>query len=91
MTARVGYVHSRTGNCWLPAVIYDCRKCKPDSLCDVCHLHFEPRGDCSRCLRCTLCDDDLPHATRTHVEGEEDVPDQQDGRDCDPDDRGNFA
>lgn len=45
-----------SGNCW--ELAYKCRKdgCTPDTLCDVCHKHSEPRGDCSECPRCEACD-----------------------------------
>lgn len=45
-----------SGNCWERA--YRCRKdgCQPGNLCDVCHAHSEPRGECSECPRCEACD-----------------------------------
>lgn len=46
--------HTRTGNCWRYA--HDCGECGPDVLCDVCHGHDEPRGDCSECEHCPACD-----------------------------------
>lgn len=48
--------HTSNGNCW--AVAYECtaRGCAPGEFCDVCHQHDEPRGDCSECPRCAVCD-----------------------------------
>lgn len=46
--------HTLTGNCWIVSRL--CRECGTDTLCDVCHLHDEPRGSCSECARCPLCD-----------------------------------
>lgn len=51
--------HTNNGNCWAPA--YECPECNAggrENLCDVCHLHCEPRGDCSECARCKACDDE---------------------------------
>jgi hypothetical protein len=47
--------HAKTGNCWEPGVIYDCEECG-DELCDVCHAHDMPRGECDVCPQCAPCD-----------------------------------
>lgn len=47
--------HSHTGNCWHRAD--RCAKCGEGVLCDVCHKHDEPRGDCETCNRCSRCDE----------------------------------
>lgn len=44
--------HLRTGNCWEDAEL--CKRCR--DLCDVCHQHDEPRGECDACARCPTCD-----------------------------------
>lgn len=48
--------HLLCGNCWAPEAIHDCRRCGSSSLCDVCHLHDYPRGECEDCDRCEACD-----------------------------------
>lgn len=46
--------HTDNGNCWnFPK---DCPACGRGNLCDVCHDHDEPRGDCSECERCEKCE-----------------------------------
>ncbi len=44
--------HNGCGNCWVPS--YRCPKCG-DNLCDVCHLHDQPRGECDKCPECLEC------------------------------------
>jgi hypothetical protein len=47
--------HTLSGNCWLAAE--DCKKCcTGGDICDVCHEHDEPRGDCSECPPCSRCE-----------------------------------
>ena len=47
--------HDGKGNCWERA--YCCPKCSAESdLCDVCHEHDQPRGECLDCPRCPACD-----------------------------------
>lgn len=53
--------HVRGGNCWCSEEIYHggCplgADTKPDAFCDQCHEHSAPRGQCSSCSRCALCD-----------------------------------
>jgi hypothetical protein len=45
--------HNLLGNC--SKRIFECRVCGTGNLCDVCHLHDEPRGDCSQCNPCLAC------------------------------------
>lgn len=42
-------MRKNTGNSWNPDIIYNCRECGVDNLCDVCHEHDMPRGDCDKC------------------------------------------
>jgi hypothetical protein len=49
-------VHTNDGNCFAKA--YDCPECGADNLCDVCHEHEYPRGDCEECAPCPLCEGD---------------------------------
>lgn len=50
--------HNRKGNCWDVSIIYDCKRCHlPEEVCDVCHKHDEPRGNCGECPRCAVCDE----------------------------------
>jgi hypothetical protein len=44
--------HNHLGNCW--DAPYSCSKCGGE-LCDVCHKHDEPRGECSMCAECPEC------------------------------------
>lgn len=46
--------HTLTGNCWIPS--YACYVCGAN-LCDVCHLHDQPRGECDKCSECLMCVD----------------------------------
>jgi hypothetical protein len=55
-------IHDRNGNCWAKAK--NCSVCGEGSLCDVCHEHDEPRGDCSECLTCYACRQDQAEADR---------------------------
>lgn len=50
--------HSKQGNCWANGVVYTCPECGLANLCDVCHEHDEPRGECSECEDCAACDDE---------------------------------
>ena len=45
--------HNHKGNCWDKAY-----ECCGDDLCDVCHEHDEPRGECSECPDCPACRDE---------------------------------
>jgi hypothetical protein len=45
--------HLRNGNCF--DFIFSCNKCGRGNPCDVCHLHEEPRGECSLCALCAEC------------------------------------
>jgi hypothetical protein len=45
--------HNLVGNC--KKRIFECRACGVGNLCDVCHLHDEPRGECSQCNPCLPC------------------------------------
>ncbi len=51
--------HTKTGNCF--DVAFKCKDCGKDNLCDVCHEHEMPRGDCLDCQRCEICDSDISH------------------------------
>ena len=50
--------HTRNGNCF--ALAYKCtrRGCTVGTLCDVCHLHEAPRGDCDECVGCQACEEE---------------------------------
>lgn len=48
--------HALSGNCWHKRAAYECGTCGVGEMCDVCHRHDEPRGDCSGCARCAPCD-----------------------------------
>jgi hypothetical protein len=50
--------HNPTGNCWKQPDPYECHDCGKGNICDVCHLHDEPRGECSECKRCKVCDEE---------------------------------
>lgn len=45
--------HNREGNCWDEA--FECSECG-GHLCDVCHEHDQPRGDCDMCPPCGMCE-----------------------------------
>lgn len=49
--------HLLNGNCWENA--YKCKKCGIGELCDVCHKHDWPRGNCQICERCEQCLKDI--------------------------------
>ena len=42
-------MHLSNGNSWDPGVVYQCRECGVGNLCDVCHRHEQPRGECDQC------------------------------------------
>jgi len=46
--------HNKKGNCWDNS--YKCKECGTGELCDVCHLHDSPKGECDECVKCELCD-----------------------------------
>ena len=46
--------HNCKGNCW--DVSFICPECPDDESCDVCHEHDEPRGSCSVCPKCDMCE-----------------------------------
>ena len=54
MSIKPKSIHNQRGNCWLRARF--CRRCGTDNLCDVCHRHSLPRGECDECPRCLPCD-----------------------------------
>ena len=37
------------GNDWSEDAVYNCKKCGAGNLCDVCHKHDNPRGECDEC------------------------------------------
>lgn len=47
--------HDHAGNCW-----HDADKCQHEdcggNVCDVCHEHEQPRGECNACPTCTACE-----------------------------------
>lgn len=45
--------HRHNGNCFEKS--YNCHKCGKGELCDVCHKHEQPRGDCYECDPCFFC------------------------------------
>ena len=51
--------HTRTGNC--TAVAFSCPECGDAMLCDVCHKHDAPRGECKKCPPCLACIRKPPH------------------------------
>jgi len=46
--------HTGTGNCWLRA--FRCGECGKGKLCDACHEHDSPRGECPKCPPCRACE-----------------------------------
>ena len=48
--------HDKRGNCFESALVFGCDKCGHGNLCDVCHKHDQPRGDCDECPLCPLCE-----------------------------------
>ena len=46
--------HNLDGNCWERT--YTCLHCGEGNLCDVCHKHDVPRGECDECSACPACD-----------------------------------
>ena len=44
--------HDGLGNCDKHA---DCLRCGFDNVCNVCHVHEQPRGECDGCPRCPAC------------------------------------
>ncbi len=38
-----------SGNDWSEELVYSCPKCGEGNLCDVCHEHDLPRGECDQC------------------------------------------
>jgi hypothetical protein len=53
--------HVAGGNCWAKA--HGCKHCG-DALCDVCHTHEEPRGECGVCQPCPACRQEVQRAAR---------------------------
>ena len=49
--------HNNLGNCWNKA--YKCKECGQGNLCDVCHLHDSPRGECDECIVCLICKEEI--------------------------------
>lgn len=43
-----------TGNCWHAS--RSCKQCGVGNLCDVCHKHDQPRGECEDCIECKACE-----------------------------------
>jgi len=55
--------HSLSGNCWAsPVPCID--GCQRGAVCDVCHKHDEPRGECSECGPCKVCETETKEADR---------------------------
>jgi len=48
--------HTFGGNCRQVDMVYLCKACGIGNLCDVCHKHDEPRGDCDKCQPCPTCE-----------------------------------
>lgn len=46
--------HNLKGNCQENE--YNCDICTSDVLCDICHDHDEPRGECNSCDECHKCE-----------------------------------
>lgn len=46
-------VHAENGNCW--KVARHCPSCGKGNICDVCHHHEQPRGQCDECADCSCC------------------------------------
>lgn len=53
MTEEKEVLHNLKGNCWDNKAVYADENSEMN---DVCDKHDEPRGDCSECPRCHLCD-----------------------------------
>jgi hypothetical protein len=50
------YLHDYAGNCESALVVLTCPQCGRGTFrCVVCHLHDEPRGECSVCPPCAGC------------------------------------
>lgn len=47
--------HDRRGNCFQHSAVYECDECGHGVMCDVCHRHDEPRGECEDCPSCPKC------------------------------------
>ena len=47
--------HTNTGNCHSDGNTFNCTDCGLGNVCDVCHDHDEPRGECSECEPCEKC------------------------------------
>lgn len=47
--------HNRLGNCWSSQHVCKCSECGAGEMCDVCHEHDEPRGECPVCDECPRC------------------------------------
>jgi hypothetical protein len=45
--------HDHKGNCFDKS--YECPDCTAGTLCDVCHAHEQPRGECDDCPDCPEC------------------------------------
>lgn len=50
--------HNHRGNCLIDA--HECTACGWGAVCDVCHDHEQPRGQCEECEPCLPCRRDLP-------------------------------
>lgn len=50
--------HALNGNCFKEAYGCSVDGCRPGELCDACHEHCEPRGDCDECGPCLACEDE---------------------------------
>lgn len=53
-------IHSLNGNCWE----HRCRQAPTEdgALCDQCHVHAQPRGECSACAPCCACEAEFDEA-----------------------------
>ena len=56
MKPRSSIRYNHSGNCWADAAAYECEECGKGVLCDVCHLHSMPRGDCDECKEHCACE-----------------------------------
>lgn len=62
-------MHNRKGNC--TEDLYSCiLGCARLGVCDICHEHDEPRGECTQCPECRGCLGELAD----HIDVMGDVP-----------------
>jgi hypothetical protein len=53
-------VHTKSGNCFAGAYSCTTDGCRKGTLCDVCHEHSMPRGECDECPTCRACESGAP-------------------------------